>query len=365
MINLRYHIVSLTAVFLAIGIGVTLGSTFLDRATVENLNGQLESLDTRLRERNEEITQLEDELERSGAIDEALDEQAPDLLAGRLDGLPLVVVTARGADEDDIAGTIRTATVAGADVQGIWWITDRWALDDGSEVDDLAAVLELPTTDPSRLRRTAITRLGGQLQAVQSFVPAEDPGTDEVPTDDVPVDGATSETTVVGVGDTPEGQTGDPVDDGAVVEEVDDAELVALLGGLVETGFLEFEAVPGGPEAITFPVATRIVFAAGSTVVPDDLVIEPLIGRMAAVEAGPVLAVVGSAAPEEDVVSDAVAVVREGEELREQVPTVDTLEHFHGWAAMVLALADVADGVVGHYGLDDGATRLLPPLPSP
>jgi hypothetical protein len=59
MINLRYHIVSLTAVFLAIGIGLTLGSTFLDRATVDNLQGQLESLETRLQERDEQIDELE------------------------------------------------------------------------------------------------------------------------------------------------------------------------------------------------------------------------------------------------------------------------------------------------------------------
>ena len=31
MINLRYHIVSITAVFLALGIGTALGGTFLDR----------------------------------------------------------------------------------------------------------------------------------------------------------------------------------------------------------------------------------------------------------------------------------------------------------------------------------------------
>jgi hypothetical protein len=38
MINLRYHIVSLTAVFLAIGIGLAFGSSFLDQATVDGIN---------------------------------------------------------------------------------------------------------------------------------------------------------------------------------------------------------------------------------------------------------------------------------------------------------------------------------------
>jgi hypothetical protein len=33
MINLRYHIVSITAVFLALGIGLAFGAAFIDRAT--------------------------------------------------------------------------------------------------------------------------------------------------------------------------------------------------------------------------------------------------------------------------------------------------------------------------------------------
>ena len=82
MINLRYHIVSLTAVFLAIGIGLTLGSTFLDRATVDNLNGQLESLEGRLGARDEQIDELQQEVDRTQALQEALDEQIRGGVAG-------------------------------------------------------------------------------------------------------------------------------------------------------------------------------------------------------------------------------------------------------------------------------------------
>ena len=38
MINLRYHIVSITAVFLALGIGITLGSTFIGRETLDRID---------------------------------------------------------------------------------------------------------------------------------------------------------------------------------------------------------------------------------------------------------------------------------------------------------------------------------------
>ena len=73
----------------------------------------------------------------------------------------------------------------------------------------------------------------------------------------------------------------------------------------------------------------------------------------------------GSALPGDGGVSDLVTMIRQDDRLRELVPTVDQLEHFEGWAAMVLALADVDGGVVGHYGLGDDASRLLPALRAP
>src|ERR671918_510521 len=48
MINFRFHIVSLTAVLLALGIGLVLGTTFLDDATVDELKDQLEGLESDL-----------------------------------------------------------------------------------------------------------------------------------------------------------------------------------------------------------------------------------------------------------------------------------------------------------------------------
>ena len=45
MINLRYHIVSVVAVFLALGIGLALGSTFVDSILVNELEDQVNQLD--------------------------------------------------------------------------------------------------------------------------------------------------------------------------------------------------------------------------------------------------------------------------------------------------------------------------------
>ncbi|MDE0804768.1 MAG: copper transporter [Acidimicrobiales bacterium] len=368
MINLRYHIVSLTAVFLAMGIGLALGSTFLERATVDNFDGQLDSLQTRLEDREDRIGQLQNEADRRSELDEALDEQASGLLAGRLDGVPVVVLSSRGVEETDVRAAVQSLVVASADVQGTWWLTDRWRLDDDGEVSDLADLLDEDSADPSRLRRTAIDALGGDLRA-RSLLgddapPESDTGTDEVPSDEVPVDPESDPTSVPA--DTTATDPDAPQDAGTPdVEAATPDDSLTLLEALIENGFIEFEAVPGGPEEPQFPDGTRLLLAGGSPDVPDDLVLEPLLDRMGRATDIPVLAVLSSATEGDGGVSDAVLVVRQDEALRELVSTVDALEHFDGFAAMILALADLADGTVGHYGLDESASRLLPTVRSP
>ena len=49
MINFRYHLVSLTAVFLALAIGIAMGATVVDQATVKRAANQLESVRSRAR----------------------------------------------------------------------------------------------------------------------------------------------------------------------------------------------------------------------------------------------------------------------------------------------------------------------------
>lgn len=372
MINLRYHIVSLTAVFLAIGIGLTLGSTFLDRATVENLNGQLENLETRLDERDERIGVLEDELTEAEALQGALDEQGSGLLAGRLDEVPVVVVASAGVDQADVDGAVESLQTAGADVQGEWWMTERLLLAEQADIDDLAAVLEETSTDPARLRRLAIEGLGREVQASQRLDAGVDTAADAVVGDD---EGAATDDGAVdpSTGDI-EVETTDPTDPGGSgdvdVEEPGDAEddvpaEDSLVQGLVDAGFIVFEPVAGGPEALTLPDGVRVVLVGGSPAVPDDVFVQPFVDRLTRGVDRPTRTVVTSALDDAAAVSEAVAAIRADDELRAVVSTVDRLDHFQGWMATVLAVEDLTDGTIGHYGLGEGAAALLPPLQDP
>lgn len=83
MINIRFHIVSLVAVFLALALGLLVGSTLLDKATVESLRGRLQSIETRLDERT---TQLEAAREANESLAAGIDSFGATALEAIVDG---------------------------------------------------------------------------------------------------------------------------------------------------------------------------------------------------------------------------------------------------------------------------------------
>ena len=164
MINLRYHIVSITAVFLALGIGLAFGAAFIDRATVgqleRNLN-RIESDNTRLESANARLEDQQDALAETDA--ELRQNGVGELVAGSLTDVPVLTLAVRGIDEDAADAAAAATVAAGAVPPASLWLTDRFALDDQSEVDDLAEALGVSTGTADGLRRTARRQLGTLL----------------------------------------------------------------------------------------------------------------------------------------------------------------------------------------------------------
>src|SRR4029450_1780341 len=132
MINFRYHLAALTAVFLALGVGLLLGTTFLDDALENQLRSDLEELEhdlDRAGERNPELRQQLDAFEEeAGGLDEQLGAR---LFDGQLLGQPVLVVAPRGIDEGLVERVTTALDQADADVMGTWWLTDRLVLGGG------------------------------------------------------------------------------------------------------------------------------------------------------------------------------------------------------------------------------------------
>jgi hypothetical protein len=115
VIDFRYHLVSIVAVFLALAIGIVLGSTELQGNTIDALRTLNNSLTNQL---NAARADRDSYKTLSGASDSFLTSAEPKLLDGTLSGQRLVIVAEPGAPSAVIDGVKQAAGTAGATVTG-------------------------------------------------------------------------------------------------------------------------------------------------------------------------------------------------------------------------------------------------------
>lgn len=163
MISLRYHIVSVTAVFLALAVGVVLGSTAISGRLLSGLSDDNSSLGKEVSDLQAERNGLNSKLAES---DKFATSVGPLVVRGQLTDRTVVLVTtadAKPSDRDALTSLLKSA---GATVTGEVQLTDAFA--DPNKADqlrDLVARLQpagtqLPTAaDPG-------TRAGGLLGAL-------------------------------------------------------------------------------------------------------------------------------------------------------------------------------------------------------
>jgi Copper transport outer membrane protein, MctB len=115
VIDFRYHLVSIVAVFLALAVGLVIGATALKPKTEQFFDTRSKSEERRINLQNTEIGNLQRQL---SSVQAAAKADAPRLLDGLLAGQRVVVVTAPGADNPTVTGVIAAAQQAGAVVTG-------------------------------------------------------------------------------------------------------------------------------------------------------------------------------------------------------------------------------------------------------
>ncbi len=161
MISWRYHLVSIVAVFLALGLGILVGTTVLNDSLVNSLRTRTETLQAQTSDLRD---QLDAAVQRSAGMDRFAADVQPFLIAGRLLGQPLVVVTVDGADGGALDETAAVLDRSGARL--ITTITLQPAIvpDGGANGQDLARLLGLPAdTSPEDLMSAAADALAERL----------------------------------------------------------------------------------------------------------------------------------------------------------------------------------------------------------
>ncbi len=308
MINFRFHLLSLVAVFLALALGIVMGSTVVDRAIVESLRTQIGDVRDRARSARAENDALRRELDRRDAYLRAV---APFAVSGRVPDVAVAIVAVRGVDEERVGELADLVGRAGGTVTTVAWLEDPWALGEArrEQAAALARLLGVPRRSDPVLREAAARALLGRLR--------DGPGPD---TD--------------------------------------------VLADLERLGFLRTVPAPGaeGPvgEAAAVPVA-RVVLAGRSDALPGVRRLSVVLAEAAVAAGLPAVVAEELAADDPDSPRGRwVAAVRADADLARQVATVDHLDLTEGRVAAVLALAELARGVAGSYGYGPGATAPLP-----
>lgn len=341
MINFRFHLVSLTGIFLALAVGIVLGASVVNSGAVDGLRGELGTVKEDVRRVDQQNETLRRDL---GSWGEFSKKAAPGILAGRLQGVPVLVIGVRGMDAEPVKDLRDDLEAADARLQGTVWLESKVQLDSPSDVRALSVVFGLGSQDTEVVRQAMFSRLALEMVS---------PGSSGLITSAAAASGANGTTTLPGVTTTTPAVS--PRD--------------GVLAALSTLGFVTID----GPDGGTFdtnrplPVGTRFVVASGEGAdVADPMGAIALIKALTA--AGGTSSRVVAVEPgrpaqgrDPEVRGRFIGPLRsEGKDLDNRVSTVNNLEDFRGRVAAVLAVVDLGVGRVGHYGTGSGADRLVP-----
>ena len=132
MINFRYHVVSLTAVFLALAIGLVVGTAALNGPVADTLKDRVDALSKDNSNYREQANQYREELNRT---QDFATEVSPALLTGKLTNRKIVVIV-MPTGKDYAEGVVNMLKTAGATVTGTVTVEDKF-FDPANTFDEL------------------------------------------------------------------------------------------------------------------------------------------------------------------------------------------------------------------------------------
>jgi hypothetical protein len=314
VIDFRYHLVSIIAVFLALAVGLVIGSTALS-GKAEYVLGLAEH---RALASNRSLTNKNNDLKNEVSANQAFAEaNAQRSIGGLLPHDKVVLVVAPGADSAVTTGVKTALQLAGATVTG--------------EVD-----LQQPFLDTRAVNETTLTQLAQSLATRAGLAP---------PTG--------SQSAVAGQQAVAEVLAASLLDPSAGLTGLSAKASGAILTGLEQNGFVSAASTPA-------PAAQAVLVAPGGP--PPQAggeVLGAVAAQLSAASAGTVMA--GST---ESV--GAGSIVRIEASSAHAVSTVDNADTEIGQIMVVQALKKLLDGKpAASYGIDTGAAPSPPPTPSP
>jgi hypothetical protein len=301
MINFRFHLASLIAIFLALALGVVVGAGVIDRGVVDTLNSRLDKVE---RESDKIRGENNDLRDQNSSLENFITKSQCYAVEGRLATDDVAVVAVRGVDPESVKDTTEAVKCAGGRVNGVLWLEDKWKLANDDDIKAMADALGSTARRPATLRAAAWKQLASRLRGA--------PGITDDSTD--------------------------------------------LLARLQSAGFVSFDN--GGDDTLRldeFPSrGAATLLAVGSNAdIPDSDTVLP---GATAISGESVPLVVGDvyvSTPDGPDRGSALKAIHDNETLAAKVSTVDDLDRPQGPTTAVIALADLlrTPPTIGQYGL--------------
>ncbi len=328
MIDFRYHVVSIVAVFLALAIGIVLGSTELQGPTYNFLDQTTSKLKTQL----DQATSQRDAAQQQTSEDDLYAQAVePAVLHDLLPGQRLLIVTEPGAQASVVSGITTAAMDAGANVTGQINMQPKFFDTSGTTQDSLNQT----TLDVAQAANITLdTSATYQQQAAQVIA---------------------SEILATSAGSTSSGASASQSAGGD-----QSATAGTMLQAYAASQFLSTTAQPAMPATLAIIVTPQNAPSDGSADKLDQVLI-PLAQELAAKSAATV--VVGSSSGSG--AGSPIAVLRSNN-VSSQVSTVDDADLVSGQTVAIQALAArLATGKVGSYGFTANGASAIAPSPAP
>lgn len=303
MIDFRYHIVSIVAVFLALGIGLLMGSGVLGDPLLDNIRERARDVQDFNDRLKDDVVDLEQELSVARRFAETV---APTLIEGRLAGEDVVIVDVAAGDLSLDALMEALEDQAGARVASIITLSDDFSLRAEEDLAELRGITGSAAEDEDGLRTDAARQLGARIATLAG-------------------------------------------------ERRGGAERsLAFIEDLEAAGFVD---VAEEEESAPVPDGARVVVVASGSSDPAfrvDLLVTALAEGAAAAP--------GSVVMVESTQSawGIAGSIRGDGDLSNLIGTVDNVDKLSGRIALVMALDGSGGDEAGHFGEKSGATSVIP-----
>lgn len=315
MIDFKYHVVSLISVFLAVALGIIIGTTALNGGIVTNLRSNVSDLTDDKRDLENRVTTLNQAIENNSEFDAEI---APTLVDGALGNQNFIVITAG----DNVTAELRDPIItmmqdAGGNNTGAISLTNSY-------------------TDPAHADEM-LNYASSDLPAGVSLPESND-------------EGAVVGTLLASMLVAPQGGTAQP-----------SAAITTVLSGLGSLGVLKVDSTD------IQPAPNVVIIVSGQPADQADERNHMVLSLATALDkAGAAVVIAGDAASATE--DGVIAAARDDAAVATSVSTIDNADRASGRVNVVWALRAEATGSSGSYGAVADADPIAPspsPLPEP